>query len=43
MNSGLRADPFANSLAITPPKTIAEFRERVVGYINMEEVRETKK
>ena len=43
MKSGLRADLFANSLAITPPKTIAELKERAMRYINMEEVGETKK
>ena len=35
---GLRASPFADSLAITPLKTIAEFRERVARYIKIEEV-----
>ena len=40
---GLQAGPFADSLAINPPKSLAEFKEWVMGYINMEEVREMKK
>ena len=35
--------PFANSLAINPLKSIAEFRERAMEYINMEEVQEIRK
>ena len=40
---GLRAGPFVDSLAITPLKTTAEFRERVARYIKMEEVQEMNK
>ena len=39
---GLRAGPFANSLAINPSRSLTEFRERALGYIN-EEVLETRK
>ena len=40
---GLRAGPFADSLAINPSRSLTEFREQAVGYINMKEVRETRK
>ena len=40
---GLGMGSFADSLAINPLRSLAEFRERVVGYINMEEVQETRK
>ena len=40
---GLQAGPFADSLAINRPKSLAEFKEWAVGYINMEEVREMRK
>ena len=40
---GLKIGRFANSLAIMPPKMMVEFRERVMGYINMEEIGEIKK
>ena len=43
IKSGLKASPFADSLAITPPKTTTEFKKKAVGYINMEEDREMKK
>ena len=40
---GLRASPFTNSLAINLLTSLAEFRERVVDYINMEKVQEIRK
>ena len=40
---GSRVGPFADSLAINPLRSLAEFRKRAVGYINMEEIRETRK
>ena len=38
IKKGLRARPFANSQAINPPRSLAKFRERAMGYINIEEV-----
>ena len=35
---GLRAGPFVDSLAINPSRSLTEFRDRAVRYINMEEV-----
>ena len=43
IKKGFTAGPFADSLAITPPNMIAKFWERVIGYINMEEIRGMKK
>ena len=43
IKKGLRAGPFVDSLAINPSSTMAEFKERAVGYINMEEVQEIRK
>ena len=40
---GLRERPFAYLLAINLLRSLAEFREQVMGYINMEEVREMRK
>ena len=40
---GLKVGSFADSLAINAPRSLAEFRERAMGYINIEEVRETRK
>ena len=39
----LKGKSFGDSLAINPPRSLVEFREWVVGYINMEEVWEMKK
>ena len=43
INRGLQADPFAHSLAINPSRSLVEFEERAMGYMNMEEVQETRK
>ena len=43
IKKGLQASPFADSLAINLLRSLAEFREQVVGYINMEEVWEMRK
>ena len=43
LKRGLWVGPFANLLAINLSRSLAEFRKRVMGYINMEEVRETRK
>ena len=40
--SGLKVGPFVDSLAINPTKMITKIREKVVGYVNMEEIREAK-
>ena len=43
IKGGLRASPFVDSLAINPLRSLAEFKEQVIGYINLEEVREMRK
>ena len=43
IKKGLWARPFANSQAINPPRSLAKFRERAMGYINIEDVQKTQK
>ena len=35
---GLQAGPFVDSLAINPLRSLTEFKEQAMGYVNMEEV-----
>ena len=40
---GLRAGPLVDSLEIKPPRSLTKFKDRAVGYINMEEVQKAQK